>query len=68
VRDQQQGQALQQLLLSVQQLTQAIGQLQLVVRSEQEHTRRALLMHFGAEGLDKPTEKADLELERGGLG
>jgi hypothetical protein len=56
VREQQRDGATEQILLGVRQLTEAIVQLQKVVRSEQEHTRRALLMHFGS---------ADLVNERG---
>ena len=53
VREQHRDDATGQILLSIQDLTSAIKQLQITVRSEQEHTRRALLMHFGAEGLEK---------------
>ncbi len=41
------------LTAQVEALTSAIRQLQNVVRSEQEHTRRALLLHMNAEGLEK---------------
>lgn len=53
VREQQRDQTLEQLLLSVQQLTEAVKQQTITIRSEQEHTRRALLLHFGAEDLVK---------------
>jgi hypothetical protein len=53
VREQQRDAQLQQILLVQAQLTEVIRHLQAVVRSEQEHTRRALLLHFGSEGLEK---------------
>jgi hypothetical protein len=53
VREQHRDDATGQILLELRTLTSAVKQLQIVVRSEQEHTRRALLMHFGAEGLEK---------------
>jgi hypothetical protein len=53
IREQQRDQTLDQILLSVQQLTEAVKQQTITIRSEQEHTRRALLLHFGAADLVK---------------
>lgn len=53
VREQQRDDATGQILLELRTLVGAIRQLELVVRSEQEHTRRALLLHFGSQGLEK---------------
>jgi len=47
---------LELLSAQIEALNAAVRQLQNVVRSEQEHTRRVLLMHFGS---------ADLVNERG---
>lgn len=48
-------QLLGELVQSINRLTEAVKQLQQVVRFEQDMTRRALIIHFSTEDLDKPT-------------
>jgi len=56
VSEQHRDNQVQQILLSINHLTTEIRKLQQVIRFEHDTTRRALRIHFGAEGLDVSAE------------